>query len=116
LEPPEGFLREAASTLHPNPYLTNTLTNPTKFAGDPEVSGGLNANGDLLTLANKLARTDAMFGGRGLRRDRLLKIVPDGQGCVLIVGSLPRAIALGLKATVDSKDFFDLASVIVRSL
>ena len=116
LEPPEGFLRAAASTLNPNPYLTNTFTSPTKFAGNPEVSGRLNANGDLLTLANKLARTDAMFGGRGLRRDRLLKLVPDGQGCLLIVGSLPRAIALGLKATVDAKDFFELASLIERSL
>jgi hypothetical protein len=116
LEPPEGFLREAASTLHPNPHLTNAFTSSTKFAGDPEVSGRLNANGDLLTLANKLARTDAMFGGRGLRRDPLLKIVPGGQGCLLIVGSLPRAILLGLKATVDSKDFFELAALIERTL
>jgi hypothetical protein len=98
LEPPPGFLRSS------------------KFVGNPEASAKLNANSDLLKLANKFARTECPFGGHKLKRERLLKIVPDEQGCALIAGSLPRTTSMGLSATVDSKDFFELASLIERSL
>jgi hypothetical protein len=87
-----------------------------KFVGDPEASARLNANGDLLKLANKFARTESTFGGSKLKRERLLKIVQNGQGSVLIVGSLPRTVSMGFSATVDSKDFFELATLIEQSL
>lgn len=117
MEPPAGLLREATLKAHPNPYLVNWFTRSnSKFVGDPEASTKLNANGDLVKLANKFARTASLSGGRTLNRDRLLKIVPDGQGCALIVGSLPRTISLGFSATLDSKDFLELATLIERSL
>lgn len=117
LEPPAGVLRDAALKTHPNPYLVNWFTRSnSKFVGDPETSAKLNANGGLLKLANKVARTESLSGGRTLKRDRLLKIVPDGQGCALIVGSLPRTTSVGFSATVDSKDFFELATLIEQAL
>jgi hypothetical protein len=117
LEPPAGVLREAAIKARPNPYLVSWFTRSNaQFVGNPETSAKLNANGDLLKLANKFARTESLSGGRTLKRDRLLKIVPDGQGCALIVGSLPRTTSVGFSATVDSKDFFELATLIERSL
>ncbi|MGO8794607.1 MAG: hypothetical protein ACLQLC_07280 [Candidatus Sulfotelmatobacter sp.] len=118
LEPPNGFLREAALKAHPNnPYLLSWFTRSNaKFVGDPEASRKLNANRDLLKLANKFARTESLSGGRTLKRDRLLRIVPDGQGCALIVGSLPRTTSVGFSATLDSKDFFELATLVERSL
>ena len=99
LQPPGGF-----------------LSSNSKFAGNPEASAKLNANSELIKLANKFARTESPFGGHKLKRDRLLKIVPDGKECALIVGSLPRTTSMGLSATVDSKDFLELASLIERSL
>jgi hypothetical protein len=87
-----------------------------KFAGNSEASAKLNANGDLVKLANKFARTESTFGGRTLKRDRLLKIAPDGNGCLLIIGSLPRTTSMGFSATVDSHDFFELATLIENSL
>ena len=98
LEPPPGFLRSS------------------KFVGNPEDAAKLNANSDLLKLANHFARTESPFGGHKLKRDRLLRIVPDEQGSSLIAGSLPRTTSMGFGATVDSKDFFELASLIERSL
>ncbi|HEY6329575.1 MAG TPA: hypothetical protein VI756_09560 [Blastocatellia bacterium] len=87
-----------------------------KFAGDQAASAKLNANGDLVKLATKVARTESTFGGRKLIRERLFKLVPDGNGCVLIIGSLPRTTSAGFSATVDSKDFFELTALIERAL
>ena len=87
-----------------------------KFAGDQAASAKLNANGEVVKLASKVARTESTFGGRTLVRERLFKIVPDGNGCLLIIGSLPRTTSAGFSATVDSKDFFELTALIERVL
>ena len=87
-----------------------------KFVGDEAASARLNANGAVVKLAGKVARTESTFGARKLIRDRLFKIVPDGNGCLLIIGSLPRTTAAGFSATVDAQDFFELTGLIERVL
>jgi hypothetical protein len=87
-----------------------------KFVGDQSASAKLNANGDVAKLASKVARTESTFGGRTLKRDRLFKIVPDGNGCLLIIGSLPRTTSAGFSATLDSKDLFELTALIEQAL
>jgi len=87
-----------------------------KFAGDPDASARLNANGGLLKLANNFARTESKVGGGTLKRERFCKIIPEGAGSVLVIASLPRTTSMGFSATVDCKDFFDIASLVEAAL
>src|SRR5207244_611719 len=56
-----------------------------KFTGDATVSAKLNANGDLLKRADKLARTESQSGGLTLKIKRCCKIVPHESGSMLIM-------------------------------
>ena len=87
-----------------------------KFAGDQAASAKLNADSEVVKLAGKVARTESTFGGRKLIRELLFKIIPDPNGCLLIIGSLPRTTSAGLSATVDSKEFLELTALIERAL
>jgi hypothetical protein len=89
-----------------------------KFTGDPQACAKLNANSGLVKLANNFARTESkgMAGGGTLKRERLFKIVPDANGAVLLIASLPRATSMGFSATVDSKDFFEIATMVEATL
>ena len=51
-----------------------------KFTGEAETIGILNAKGDLLKRVGKFARTESEIGGLTLKAERLVKIVPQGEG------------------------------------
>jgi hypothetical protein len=87
-----------------------------KFTGDPQACAKLNANSGLVKLANNFARTESKLGGGTLKRERLFKIVPDANGAVLLIASLPRMTSMGFSATVDSKDFFEIATMVEATL
>src|ERR1039457_5755057 len=87
-----------------------------KFTGDPEACAKLNANSGLVKLANNFARTESKVGGGTLKRERLFKIIPDANGAVLLIASMPRTTSMGLSATVDSKDFFEIATMVEATL
>ena len=87
-----------------------------KFTGDPQACAKLNANSGLVKLANNFARTESKVGGGTLKRERLFKIVPDANGAVLLIASLPRMTSMGFSATVDSKDFFEIAKMVEATL
>lgn len=88
-----------------------------KFAGEANAAAKLNANGDLIKLANNLARIEGECGGLALKIKRCCRVVPaDGGGSDLIVATLPRSTKMGMSAAVDVKDFFALAQMVENSL
>lgn len=88
-----------------------------KFTGDPNASEKLNAQSDLIKRANKFARTESSVGGLKLTIKRCCKIVPqDGGGSLLVISTLPRPTKMGFSATVDAKEFFDIAQMVEAAL
>jgi hypothetical protein len=87
-----------------------------KFTGDAEAIEKLNAKGELLKRVDKLARTRSEIGGLTIKTDRLVKIVPQESGSLLVISSLPRPTSMGFNATLDAKEFFDMAAMIEVTL
>ncbi|HEX8844952.1 MAG TPA: hypothetical protein VF791_09930 [Pyrinomonadaceae bacterium] len=87
-----------------------------KFKGDPAASERLNANGDLIKRANNFARTESQSGGLNLKIKRLCKIMPQQNGTMLLIATLPRPTKMGFSAAVDAAEFFDIASMIEATL
>jgi hypothetical protein len=87
-----------------------------KFAGDATAAAKLNANGDLIKRANDFARVESQSGGLTLKIKRCCKVVPHEGGSMLVITTLPRPIKMGFGATIDAKDFFDIADMIELSL
>ena len=83
-----------------------------KFTGDAGACAKLNASKDLLKKAGALAVKEADVAGVKLSIPRLLKLVPDGDGAMLLAGTLGRAYALGFKMSLRSKEFFELAALV----
>ena len=91
------------------------LFGKSKFTGDA-TSAKLNANGDLIKRANSFVRTESQSGGLTLKIKRSFRLLPHESGSLLVIGTLPRPIKMGLSATVDAKDFFDIAEMIEKAL
>ena len=91
------------------------LFGKSKFTGDA-ASAKLNANGDLIKRANTFVRTESQSGGLTLKIKRSFRLLPHESGSLLVIGTLPRPLKMGLSATVDAKDFFDIAEMIERGL
>ncbi|MBV9241040.1 MAG: hypothetical protein JO314_03440 [Acidobacteria bacterium] len=87
-----------------------------KFSGDGATAEKLNSNGDLIKIANGLARLEGESGGMGLKIKRCCRVVPDGEGGNLIVATLPRPTKMGMSAAVDVQDFFHLAQLVESCL
>jgi len=87
------------------------LDQKSKFQGEAETAGKLNGSKELLKRADKFARTKSDVGG-GIKMDRYFKIAPSEGGSILIVGTLPRATSMGMSATTDIKEFFEIAGMI----
>jgi hypothetical protein len=87
-----------------------------KFEGDAEVCGKLNAKGDLLKRLGKFARSEAEIGGLTIKQERLVKLVPQAGGLLLVIGTLPRATSMGMDAALDAREFYDLAALIESAL
>jgi hypothetical protein len=87
-----------------------------KFAGDAGVCGKLNANGELIKRANNLARVESQSGGLTIKIKRCCRVVPHEGGSMLVIGTLPRPVKMGLGAAIDARDFFDIAEMIEAAL
>lgn len=87
-----------------------------KFTGDSATSAKLNANGDLIKRANDLARVESQSGGVTLKIERCCKVIPHEGGAILVVGTLPRPIKMGFDATIDAKEFFEVANMVEAAL
>lgn len=87
-----------------------------KFTGDGAACGKLNANGELIKRANNFARTESQSGGLTLKIKRCCRLIPNERGALLVIGTLPRPVKMGLGAAIDAKDFFDIADMIEAAL
>src|ERR1700753_2867620 len=87
-----------------------------KFAGDAGVCGKLNANGELIKRANNLARVESQSGGLTIKIKRCCRVVLHEGGSMLVIGTLPRPVKMGLGAAIDARDFFDIADMIEAAL
>ncbi len=87
-----------------------------KFSGDAETAGTLNAKGDLLKRLGKLARTESEIGGLTIHGERLVRVAPAEGGSLLLVGTLGRPTSMGMDASLDAKEFFDLAAQVEAAL
>jgi len=87
-----------------------------KFTGEAETSAKLNAKADVLKRLGKLARTEGEIGGQTLKMDRLVKLVPQDTGTLLVVGTLPRSTSMGMDAALDAKEFLDVAALVEDAL
>lgn len=86
------------------------------FTGDADASSKLNANGDLIKRVNSFARTESQSGGLTLKIKRACRVVPHENGSMLIIGTLPRPTKMGFGATIDAKEFFDIAQMVEAAL
>lgn len=87
-----------------------------KFTGDAETAAKLNAKGDLLKRLGKLARTESEIGGLTLKLDRAVKVVPQEQGSLIVLSTLPRPTSMGMDATLDAKEFLELVGMLEAAL
>lgn len=87
-----------------------------KFTGDETVCAKLNANGDLIKRANGFARVESQCGGLTVKIERCCKLVPDENGSMLVIRTLSRPIKMGFGATIDAKDFFEIAEMVEKAL
>lgn len=79
-----------------------------RFAGHDATAAKLNADKALTKRIDKLARTRAL----NMTAKRMAKIVPAGAGSAFTLRTLPRFHALGFKAELDAKEFFDVAGAL----
>lgn len=86
-----------------------------KFVGEPAACARLNQK-ELLRRVNWLARTVSPMGAMKISIKRTCRIVPHGGGSLLVVGTLPRPTWMGLAATADAKQFFEVAALIEAAL
>ncbi len=63
-----------------------------------------------------LSQLSQGIGGLTLKLDRLVKVTPHENGALLVVGTLPRATSMGMDATLDAKEFMDLAALVENAL
>ncbi len=87
-----------------------------KFSGNAETAAKLNAKGELLKRLGKFARTESEIGGLKLKIERLVKIMPQEDGALLVISTLGRPTNLGLDASLDAKEFFDIAGMAEAAL
>ncbi len=93
-----------------------TLGPKGKFDGDAEAAAKLNAKGDVLKRLGKFARTESEIGGLKLKIERLVKVMPQADGALLVISTLGRTTGMGFDATLDAKEFFDLAALVEAAL
>jgi hypothetical protein len=85
-----------------------------KFAGDAAVADKLNANSELIKRVNKFSRLE--WQNMHLKAPRMVKVSSvDGAG-VFAALTLPRSHAMGMKVSLDVKEFVELAGLVEASL
>ena len=82
------------------------------FTGDPTASSKLNGKGDLVKRIDKFARTKSDVGGLTFTQPRYFSLMPLEIGCLLVIGTIPRTTGMGFDASLDAKEFFDIAAMI----
>lgn len=74
----------------------------------------LNANKDLLKRAGKFARTESP--NLKVKAPRFFQIKPEDGAAMVTATSLARSYAMGLKVSLDVKEFMDIVGLIEAAL
>ena len=85
-----------------------------KFIGDATAAAKLNANKDLLKRAGKFARTECP--NLKVKAPRFFQVKPGDGGALTTATSLARSYAMGLKVSLDVKEFIDIVGMIEAAL
>lgn len=86
------------------------------FNGDAATVAKLTSKGDLVKRIIKLARTKSDIGGITFSQPRYVALIPLESGCLFALGTIPRQTGMGFDASLDSKEFFDIAVLVEGSL
>lgn len=87
-----------------------------KFTGDPAASEKLSSKGDILKMANNLARNEGEVGGLKITIKRLCKVLPQAGGSLLVIQTIPRMTSMGFSCSLDAKEFCEVAALIETAL
>lgn len=86
------------------------------FTGDAAACARLNSDKALIKQIHRFLRGSYQAGKITIERPRLLKILPDAQGALLVATSLPRLRWFGLAASFDAAAFPVIAAAAERAL
>jgi hypothetical protein len=87
-----------------------------KFTGDAAAAARLNGAKDLAKRADKVLRSESEMGSVKVKSPRIFKVVPEGGGSVLLLGTLPRLTSMGMSATTDAKEIIEIAGLVDNAL
>lgn len=107
------------STTLPRPLTEQIQLEDSKaprFTGDTEESAKLNANSDLIKRVLKFTRTRSQAGAVTFTIPRYCVLAPDGTQSILVINTLQRPTSFGFSASLDAKEFLDIATLIEATL
>ncbi|MCL4506449.1 MAG: hypothetical protein M1434_08380 [Chloroflexi bacterium] len=87
-----------------------------KFSGDPEIISRLNAKGEIAKRIGKFSRTESEVGGLTIKTERVAKLMPQDGGALLVISTLPRMTSMGMDASLDAREFMDIAALVRQTL
>jgi hypothetical protein len=87
-----------------------------RWAGDTGTVAKLGAVRDLAKRLGNFARTQSNVGGVDIRIQRLVRILPQSSGSLLLIATLPKMVSMGFSASLEAKEFFALAGLIEQAL
>lgn len=102
------------STVIAKPITGEVTMDPVKniFNGDAAIVAKLTGKGDLVKRIIKLARTKSDVGGISFSQPRYVELLPLENGCLFALGTIPRQTGMGFDASLDSREFFDIAAMV----
>jgi hypothetical protein len=87
-----------------------------RWNGDPATVQKLSTNRELSKRLTNFARMRSNVRGIDIQISRLAKILPQENGSLLVINTLPKMLAMGFSASLDAKEFFALAALIEITL
>ena len=87
-----------------------------KFTGAAATVEKLNKKGDLLKRLAKFARTESQVGGLTIKAERVVRILPQESGALLVASTLPRTTSMGFDGTLDAAEFFEITALVEAAL
>ncbi|MEO5954053.1 MAG: hypothetical protein ABIQ44_16450 [Chloroflexia bacterium] len=87
-----------------------------RFQGAPAAAAKLNGSADLVKRAEKLLRARWTVSSGTVSIEPFFKILPQPEGSLLLINTLPRSTNLGFGSTLDAKEVMALAGLLEATL
>jgi len=87
-----------------------------KFTGEAEVAAKLNGKKDLLKKCDAFAMKQGGLAGSEVSIQRTLGVFPHQAGAQLIAVTLPRSKSMGFSASLGSKEFLEIVTLLDGTL